>query len=79
MLEFGFYNLLSADDTLLVVKGSSLREFLIKTELGATIVIRIIERLSFKVSIAKMEAIVFAWEVPRVGVSRKLLFWSDLS
>ena len=36
--------------------------------MGATVVVRAIERLGLKVSIKKTEAVAFAWEVPRASL-----------
>ena len=57
-----------ADDTFLVVRGSSFREAVVRAELGAIVVVRAIERLGLKVSIKKTEAVAFACEVPRASL-----------
>ena len=55
------------------MKGPSFREALIRAKLGAAIIIRAIERLGLRVSIAKTKAMAFMWEVPvakiRIGNS----------
>ena len=67
-LPVGCSSICYADDTLLVVRGPSFREAVVRAELGATVVVRAIERLGLKVSIKKTEAVAFAWEVPRASL-----------
>ena len=52
-----------ADDILLVVRGPSLCEAVVKAELGAAVVVEAIKRLGLEMSIGKTEAITFMWEV----------------
>ena len=57
-----------ADDTLLVVRGPSLHEAVVRAELGAAVVVGAIKRLGFEVSIGKTEAIAFMCEVPNASI-----------
>ncbi|XP_018368779.1 PREDICTED: uncharacterized protein LOC108764875 [Trachymyrmex cornetzi] len=60
-----------ADDTLLVACAASFDEARIRAEMGATFVIRMIERLGLKVSISKTEAVAFmAEDIPRGAAIR---------
>ncbi|KAG5327721.1 PO11 protein, partial [Pseudoatta argentina] len=59
-LPIGCLVICYADDTLMVACADSFKEARVRAEVGATFVIRSIERLGLRVSVAKTEAAVFS-------------------
>ena len=66
-LPLGCSVLCYADDTLLVVRGPSLRE-VVRAELGAAVVVGAIRRLGLEVSTGKTEAVAFMWRIPSASI-----------
>ena len=56
-----------ADDTLLVARADTFGEARLRAEVGATFLIRAIERLGLRVSVAKTEAVAFSVEGTPAG------------
>ncbi|XP_018377265.1 PREDICTED: uncharacterized protein LOC108770269 [Trachymyrmex cornetzi] len=70
-MPIGCATLCYADDTLVTASADNFEEARIRVEIGTTAVVRAIERLGLKVSIAKTEAIAFMAEgIPRGAVVR---------
>ena len=56
-----------ADDTLLVARAGTFEEARLRAEVGATFLIRSIERLGLRVSVAKTETVAFSVDGTSAG------------